>query len=851
MNSMDKVDVDAQKLKLLYINTSSAQLQDSPLPLNDIFQTVTILSSIDQTFELYKKNFNTPEHFDIIIMDIDTLDSDTIMICKNLKEFKQNQIIVIISQDKDSDYLVEALNIGVNKYIAKPFDRDSVVSLLTELSTITTINTQQEDKEFLLRQQNKIIDENVYITTSDLNGKILEISQAYLDFTGYAKEDIIGQNHRIFRNHDIDTNVIKHLWETISNGKEWKGELKNNKLSGEEYWISTTIRPLYDKNNVMTGYTAVKRDITNQKRLEELSIQDPLTLIHNRRYFDTYFKRELKRSAWKKERFSLLLLGVDYYEDYRDKVGRLKSDKVILQISDGISECLSSKIYEIFKVTETEFAIILLNYDDEHVKDFSTQIISCVESLKIENPHSKVSQYFTLSIGVANIQTDKHTLYCNDIYNIADANLTKAKELGRNRFVMEVDESYLQELKDIDVITKLPNRGVLVHDISLLQEDAMLMILHIKQINSLKNLYGFDFTSEVVGKKAQQLKDILRDEETSLYSLNLQEFAILVTNKNLFDKYFLLLKHSILLNNDFYINNLDQYITADFTVGIAYGIGGIFNHADLVLQEAILSKISYKVYKSNQTARQLEEDTLKRLRVYKQALHEGNIIPYFQPIVDTYTGKLIKYEALARLQTEDGSIVSPYFFLDSAKEDKSFEYFTRQMMQKVFIIYSKNSADISINLSYENINSESMIQYIKNRLNKYGGEGITFEIVESEDIRDYKVLEEFIGMVKNYGCKISVDDFGSGYSNFKHVTQLDIDFIKLDGSLIENLNKDENIKHMIKGLLVYAKNANIKTIAEFVSSKELADTVKELGIDYIQGYYHGEPKSPEEYGLKN
>jgi len=143
-----------------------------------------------------------------------------------------------------------------------------------------------------------------------------------------------------------------------------------------------------------------------------------------------------------------------------------------------------------------------------------------------------------------------------------------------------------------------------------------------------------------------------------------------------------------------------------------------------------------------------------------------------------------------------------------------------------------------------------MVDYIKNRLEKYGGKGITFEIVESEDIQNYKLLEEFILLVKSYGCKVSIDDFGSGYSNFTQILQLNIDYIKLDGSLIEKLNSDVNVKHMIKGLLEYAKNANIKTIAEFVSSKELVDSVKELGIDYMQGYYYGEPKPENYYRMK-
>lgn len=706
------------------------------------------------------------------------------------------------------------------------------------------------NKLFLLTQQNAIIDQYVFMTTSDLEGRIVDISQAYLDFTGYKREDVIGKNHRIFRNHDMDKKIIKHLWESLKEQKIWKGELKNNKASGEEYWISTVISPLYDKNNTLIGYTSIKEDITSKKRLEELSTIDSLTLLHNRRYFDTYFKRELKRCSWKNETFSLVLVSVDYYENYRNIYGRLNADTVILQISNAMKMLLDSSVHELFKVTETEFALILLNYNDEYVNKIAQQLLSCVVALQIKNSESKTSDFFTVSIGAANIDTQVYTYYCDDIYNIVDANLSTAKKNKGNNVVSKLNSKHAHELKNIDIITKLPNRGALVHDISILHDEAMLIILHIKQINSLKNLYGFRFTTEVITQKAKQLLETLRDEEASLYSLNIQEFAILITNKNLFDKYLLILKHFILMNNEYYINDLEQAIPADFTAGIAYGTERIFNHADLVLQEAILSKVSHKIYQNNPTAIQLQEDTINRLRVYKNALHEGKILPYFQPIVDTLTSEVIKYEALARLETEDGEIISPYYFLDSAKEDKSFEYFTRQIMQKVFNVYAKNNVEISMNLSYENIASETMVDYIKNRLDKYGGKGITFEIVESEDIENYKLLEQFILLVKNYGCKVSIDDFGSGYSNFTQLLRLNIDYIKLDGSLIEKLNTDTNVKHMIKGILEYAKNSNIKTIAEFVSSKELAESVKELGIDYMQGYYYGEPKPQDYYGMK-
>ncbi|PHS57264.1 MAG: hypothetical protein COB17_06635 [Sulfurimonas sp.] len=415
---------------------------------------------------------------------------------------------------------------------------------------------------------------------------------------------------------------------------------------------------------------------------------------------------------------------------------------------------------------------------------------------------------------------------------------------------MDIENIFVQ-IRVTDEITSLPNRESLIRDISALKDEAMLVILHLNHINTLKELNGFEYIKDIIKDKSKQLKNVLFNNEAFLYVLNLYEFAILVPKKNYFDKYFSILKYSIFNNMDKDIHkNIDGTSTVlDFTAGIAYSDSHLFHRADVVLQEAILTKRSYKIYEETQASKDVKKSSLDRLTIYKQALYDGNIIPYFQPVLDAKDESIMKYEALARLQTSDGEIVTPYYFLNSAIEDKTFEYFTRQMMQKVFKVYEKSDIAISINITYENIISPTMIKYIKNRLEKHGGDAITFEIVESEEIKDYKILESFIKMVKKYGCKVSIDDFGSGYSNFTNIVQLDIDYIKIDGTLVEKLNTDKKAYLMVQGLIKYAKDTGIKTIAEFVSTKEISDTVKELGVDYMQGYYYGEPQSAKTYKL--
>jgi EAL domain-containing protein (putative c-di-GMP-specific phosphodiesterase class I) len=120
---------------------------------------------------------------------------------------------------------------------------------------------------------------------------------------------------------------------------------------------------------------------------------------------------------------------------------------------------------------------------------------------------------------------------------------------------------------------------------------------------------------------------------------------------------------------------------------------------------------------------------------------------------------------------------------------------------------------------------------------------VTFEILEDDAIRNYNLLKEFISYIKQKGSTIAVDDFGSGYSNFAHVLNLEIDYLKIDGSLIKNLDIDEKMELIVETIVEFSKKTNMKVIAEFVHSKEVLQKVKELGIDYSQGFYLGEPKA--------
>jgi EAL domain-containing protein (putative c-di-GMP-specific phosphodiesterase class I) len=145
-------------------------------------------------------------------------------------------------------------------------------------------------------------------------------------------------------------------------------------------------------------------------------------------------------------------------------------------------------------------------------------------------------------------------------------------------------------------------------------------------------------------------------------------------------------------------------------------------------------------------------------------------------------------------------------------------------------------------VSIEDIVNSEFIDFLEHDLiSKKIAHLITFELLESESITDYKKVISFIDRVKKLGCKIAIDDFGSGYSNFTYLLKLKPDYIKIDGSSVKNIHTDENSYLITKTINDFAHNLGIKTIAEFVHCEEVFTILKELGVDEFQGFYFSEP----------
>lgn len=236
------------------------------------------------------------------------------------------------------------------------------------------------------------------------------------------------------------------------------------------------------------------------------------------------------------------------------------------------------------------------------------------------------------------------------------------------------------------------------------------------------------------------------------------------------------------------------------------------------------------------------------IKKIKLALDEDRFLPHFHPIHNNSTNSIDKYECLIRMIDVDGEIVSPYHFLDISKKAKYYHQLTKLMFNKSFQIFENRKEKFSINLSGGDIENADIRAHILNTLESRPdvAKRLIFELLEDESFSSIQTLKKFITDVKQFGVRIAIDDFGSGYSNFKRIMEFQPDILKIDGSLIQNIETDAYSLNIVSTMQSFAEKSGLITVAEFVATESIQKCVSGLGIDFSQGYYFSKPMSFEE-----
>jgi len=585
------------------------------------------------------------------------------------------------------------------------------------------------------------------------------------------------------------------------------------------------------------------------------------------------------------------LIALNIYLNLNDRVGQLTSQLItnpnilaikVMQKSKIINERKSkefeSNIDDSFVVQNTifqpnstkEIGKLILTYSNKNYKElintYTTLLIKVLFLFgiffllfslyvkKLLAPLRKIAELLknyspnkNINIPFEN-QNNEIGFISNALNNMQQsiAQYSKQQE-NMNKYLEEkVDEKTLALRTQLytNALTGLPNRRSLLRDIHN-YSDGALLIINIDDFKEINDFFGQVAGDNVLISFSKKLSDIIiKEHNVTLTHLTGDEFALFFLKKPSKDK-FLKFIGALLRNIETMIfYHEDNELTLRVTIGGAYQIQEALEKADIALKSAKKQGKDFLLYDETLNVEQQYKNNMEWTKKIKLAIENDKIRPFFQPIFDNKTNQLVSAECLIRLIDAQNNIIVPYYFLTIAKKSKLYSKLTKIMIQKSCQYFEHLDCDFSINLSVEDLLDKEIVEYISYNIKKYNvNKKIVFELLETEGIENYEEVSSFISTMKSVGCRIAIDDFGSGYSNFEYLLQLHIDYIKIDGSLIKNLDIDKNAQVVVETIVNFAKKLNIIVIAEYVHNEEIYKKVKELNIDRTQGFFLAKPQN--------
>ncbi|MBW6489300.1 EAL domain-containing protein [Sulfurimonas sp.] len=450
-----------------------------------------------------------------------------------------------------------------------------------------------------------------------------------------------------------------------------------------------------------------------------------------------------------------------------------------------------------------------------------------------------VEETFTTGIGIDVEDSREDIFFSTNYYPVFDKNnhVVSVAVFARDITEQKRSNERIQHLLTFDSLTGLPNRQRLLQDLEEHQPSGC-AIFNIDNFKEINDFFGIAVGDTLLCLVSEWFKTM----GFSPYRIGGDEFAILfyvtITQDNLYSRITALI--SALDEERFLVEN--ETLDVHMSTGVAMGTHKLLTRADIALHRAKEQKIPLAFYKESENVEKQYHNNIAMASTIRKALAEGRIVCHYQPIVNISTGKIEKYETLVRMIDEDGTIIMPLQFLPIAKKTKLYSRITKEVIHQACHLFSNRTEEFSVNISIYDIHNPSMVEEIIATIIQTGtASRIVFEVLESEGIENYQEMTQFISKIKALGAKIAIDDFGTGYSNFEHILKLDVDYIKVDGSLIQKITDNQRNRIIVETIVDFAQKVGAKTIAEFVSDEAIYSAVKEIGVDYSQGYYTGKP----------
>ena len=404
-----------------------------------------------------------------------------------------------------------------------------------------------------------------------------------------------------------------------------------------------------------------------------------------------------------------------------------------------------------------------------------------------------------------------------------------------------------------DILTGLKNRIAFEKEKQNVSH-PLIILVNLDRFKDINDVFGTEVGDQLLTEIAKLIRKIVEKQKgfVDAYRIGGDEFCLLFQNIDTQNALTIAQQiENTIAHTTFNIKGNELHVSVTLAINCD---SPLLENADLALK-AIKRQRTQKVvvYDDSLGLHQQAKKNIETVQMVKQALAEDRVVPYFQPIVNLKTGKVEKFEALVRI-IEGDKVISPYFFLDVTRRTHLYFDITRTMLEKTFDIVTQHPQyRFSINLSIADIDNEEFVESLFSLFQKHilFASHIDIELLETEELYNKEKVKHFIDRLHSFGSLVLIDDFGSGYSNFAYFADFEIDIIKIDGSIIQEITTNRRKRHMLESIVMFAKNMNLKIVAEFVDNEDVATLLKQLDIEYAQGYLFSPPQPKPVTNLEN
>ena len=694
-----------------------------------------------------------------------------------------------------------------------------------------------------------------------------------------AEKRALEENIKLYKTLFTETDDLAYIYDDKGNILFVNRAFERLTGKKPEDFILKPFAPLFDEKTVEKAMDVYSRTLKGESPIYELAFKDSGVLCE-------YRNMPLRGEGGK----VIGVMGIA-----RDITARKAAEDELKRYKASLEEEVRSRTLELKKLSAAiEYSVSIVFVTDENgAIEYVNPMFETVTGFSKEEAAGKTPQ--TLCSVAAPEETFKEmweTVRAGGTWRGVFKNRKKngdlwwsnavvspvKDELGRITHFLSVQEDITERrssteqiahLAHFDALTGLMNRARFIELLTRWlsghgpgEDRGALLLLDIDQFKFICDTYGHGLGDEFLRRIATLLKINMRyinsqflagpDNEGTLCRLSGDEFGVFLPSAG---------RAEAAMTAEQVRKGLEGFFHADVPCHLTASLGVSLYPEHGATTTELLTKADAAMYRAKELGRNRYhiyspldrdiEDMHARLKWKERildALKEDRFEAWFQPIMSMKDSSITHYEVLARMREKDGGVVLPGPFIDIAERFGLVRQIAKAVIEKALRLKGelskKGKAPVfCLNISGKELGDNEFLYYLQSKIYETGVEPseIVFEITETASIHNMDSAIKFLKALKAMGSHISLDDFGIGFTSFLYLKEMHVDYVKIAGPFVKNLEKNLNDQLFVKAIIEVARGLSIKTIAEFVESGESLKLLKEFGIDYAQGYFVGRP----------